>query len=452
MSKLKLNKKHVDLLALACAPSTRLLCLSGTTRSSKTIIAIQAFFYAVQVNSGSRHLIACRDLQAIEENILKSDGLGLEALFPNHVKIERGKLKHIILTIRKVDGTKVTVTLCNYSNKTQWQKILGGTFDIIFVDEVNIADENFINECFARQASSDNPLTMWTLNGDDPEHKIYKEYINCCKPIWNVPTSETDWHTLDIRKPNWYFTHWTMWDNPAMTDEKISNMESIYPAGSYYYKTKILGYRAVAEGAIFAQYMTSEHYAQIDFNEDNYVAFTFGLDLGNNDTKVGTVITLTGFTYGFKEVHVLKCIPCTSTEVNALVDEVCVFIEQFYESIINKSKINSVRVDGFGAIQLIMDTLRNRIKYKNIKISQALKFGDENGRRARLQVLLILIQGGKIKWCSNSKISMDMIKKLVYAKDGLPLDTNQESMDFYDSLGYSITPYIAQINKGGFKI
>ena len=50
----------------------------------------------------------------------------------------------------------------------------------MLIDEVNTADQDFINECFARQLAVKNPLQIWTLNGDRPTHFIYKNYINSC--------------------------------------------------------------------------------------------------------------------------------------------------------------------------------------------------------------------------------------------------------------------------------
>ena len=80
---LVLNDKHLDLLSLAVRPDTSLLVLEGTVRSSKTVIVIQAFYLRVKQSKTNLHCIGGKDYDAIRDNVLDCDGLGLLHLFPD---------------------------------------------------------------------------------------------------------------------------------------------------------------------------------------------------------------------------------------------------------------------------------------------------------------------------------------------------------------------------------
>ena len=63
--------------------------------------------------------------------------------------------------------------------------------------------------------------------------------------------------------------------------------------------------------------------------------------------------------------------------------------------------------------------------------------------------LLLLFNLRRIRFINNSegRELIRQLKKLVYnPKDNLPLDNNQDEMDDYDSLCYTITPFITELN------
>ena len=108
-------------------------------------------------------------------------------------------------------------------------------------------------------------------------------------------------------------------------------------------------------------------------------------------------------------------------------------------------------MDSYGAIQLMLETLRDTIEKANMpyldgKVNECLKFGDERGRKARLELMMMLINQRRIHFTGASKNTLNSLKKLVYnEKDGLPLDENQLEMDYYDSLCYALTPHIREL-------
>lgn len=459
--------RHLDMLAIAVNEDIEVIVLEGTIRSSKTVIAIQMFYWRVKISPEPLHLIAAKDYDAIRDNILECNGLGLLHLFDD-VELVKPKIGSYYLRMTGADGSIKTIIMAGYATVKMWEKILGKTLGVELIDEVNIADKAFIDESRARQASVDHPLAIWTLNGDNPEHPIYQDYINNAKPIGKVPDSILNDMLPIPNKKGWIYTHWTFIDNPIMTPEKIERARGMYPIGSYYFTIKILGERGVAEGAIFAQYInetylsrnidvvyrgTQRYMDEIEYNilADKYIKFCIGVDLGNNDAKKGTVVTLVGYTRGYQYTDVIDAQLCEETGSEELVNEICDAIEKWHKEIPNLARMDSVRIDGFGSVQVLVPTIRKNLIKRNIRTltDQALKFGEDEGRKARLTMLLILVSRKRLRF-SHRKGARDMmvqLRKLVYGEDALPLDINQQEMDYYDSLGYAITPVIRNLTE-----
>ena len=75
---------------------TRLFVCEGTIRSSKTITAIEIFIQRVNKSIERNHLIACKDYDAINRNILDSNGLGLLKRYPNLCHLQKDKIKRAV--------------------------------------------------------------------------------------------------------------------------------------------------------------------------------------------------------------------------------------------------------------------------------------------------------------------------------------------------------------------
>lgn len=432
---------------------TRLFVCEGTIRSSKTITAIEIFIQRVNKSIERNHLIACKDYDAINRNILDSNGLGLMKRYPNLCNLQKDKIGGYYVAFRDTKNRKKKILLAGYEKENTWKKVLGGTIGCILVDEVNIASRMFIDECFARQVSATNPFTIWTLNGDAPDHYIYTEYINYCKPLGTIPQSILDDMNNYPNKRGYYYMHWTMTDNPVMTAEKIEDAMNIYGKSSFWYQIKIEGIRARAEGVIFAPFIIDNEMYK-EFDRQKTIVYDIGLDIGNNEIKRGTILTLTAIERGFTEAYVIESYEAKSMEVNALVQELTHVIGEWYDKY-DRFKFNGVWIDSYGAIQLMLETLRREVRKQNmnLQVNPCMKFGDEKGRMARLELIMMLINQRRIHFTDKSRNTLNSLKKLVYnEKDGLPLDENQLEMDYYDSLCYALTPHIRELTrvlKGG---
>ena len=78
-------------------------------------------------------------------------------------------LPHLILHTATEDKI---IYLMGYDTIDRWEKALGGQYGCGFVDEINIANINYIREISMRCQ-----YLIATLNPDDPELDVYREMI-----------------------------------------------------------------------------------------------------------------------------------------------------------------------------------------------------------------------------------------------------------------------------------
>jgi hypothetical protein len=291
-------------LALAIQPTTRFMMLEGPARSAKTMLAIQIVYYRLINTDATIGVIAGRDYDAINSHILQAETIGFFITHPE-CKLIKDKIGGYYISVPQGQDEKI-IYLVGYDNESRWKKILGGSADIVLVDEANIANKTLIDETFARQLASNNPLTIFTTNGDNPDHYIYQDYANYGKIIGKIPSSTynqiSEFQAKKGIKEGYYYCYFSMRDNPVMTPNKIERAKTVYPIGSYYYITKILGIRGVQGELIFTDYMSQNLlYDTLDFTPAHY---TIGMDIGA--TKAYSVISMMAWDIQYKRAYVMK--------------------------------------------------------------------------------------------------------------------------------------------------
>lgn len=437
MKKIKFTAKMLDNMAMAVKDNVTVIVGEGAIRSSKTVTMIQAFNTAVRMNPCDLHFLASKDLDAVRDNLLHSDGLGLMDQFPD-IAMEKEPIGGYYITIPGFDGRIKKVLLVGYSKKDQWKKILGKTIGVELIDEVNLASEQFLDEAFARQASADKPLTMYTLNGDDPKHYCYQKYINCCKPLGKVPASILADMNKFPKKKGWYYMHWTMYDNPAMTPEKIERAKQIYPRDSYYYTIKILGERGIAEGLIYQLYATNQSKYLITKDKLPPLSHVnIGMDFGGNGSAHTFVAT--GFNKQMTDLYVLrsKRMPAKDVTPDKLYDE----FEVFFKTVQKGFGIKAMNVYCDSAEQTLIAGLRNRILSKGVAavIRNALK----KQIKDRIEFEQLALSLMRIHILDEGTESFqDAFRTAVYdSRDGHTserLDNGTTDIDTMDAFEYSI--------------
>lgn len=293
----------------------------GTTAAGKTTVGIPKFMLMVARSSMKYHCIAGRDIGTAEKNIINAD-LGLLKQFEGLVEYNgRGKggvrLPHIEYTTP--NGVK-TIYICGYGDKTRWTQILGSQLGCVYLDEVNIADMEFIREISHRCK-----YMLTTSNPDDPNLPVYREFIDCSRPLDKYKKdypAELLGQLNQEPKSGWVHWYFTFYDNASMTQADIEAKIKAVPVGTKMYKNKIQGLRGRATGLVFSNFerkrnvISREQALRFKRSIDNpnpkeyFVLFTSGLDTAYSQespdtismmfqgiTNLGTLVTLSEEVY-----------------------------------------------------------------------------------------------------------------------------------------------------------
>ena len=453
--KVQYNPKILDAMSLAL--NSRLLCLEGTARSSKTMIFSDIMYYAVYESTEKFHIIAARDLDAIKTNILKADVVGMLSLHSD-AEMKKDSIGGQYVRIIGADGKEKQILLVNYSNEASWKKILGNTIGCIFVDEVNIANKTFIEECFSRQLSANNPHTFWTLNGDDPNHWCYQEYINYCRIFGKIPNSTLSemekFQSTNGKRKGWNYMHFTMWDNPIMTPEKIEDALHIYPQGSYYYLTKILGERGIQGDLLFQDYMCEELMVNA-FKEDAngrlpfyFTRYSIGLDIGGG--RAFNSIHLVGFERDYQRAVVLaeKVFEAKGYEKKKPI------IFQFLDKVVHTLGISYREIDGMyidSAEQNFISDIKDDIyRVYHIEVAGSYKATIKD----RIDLMSIGFSTKRILFNVDCRATFDAYKHAQRGDNAFDrLDTNETNAigdnDRMDSCEYAMTRHMNALMRKG---
>ena len=246
MSELKLSPK--GLAFLRCR--ARCEFLEGTTYAGKTTLALLKFALRCAASSRRLHILSGLDLGTIEKNIINKEFGLLEDLGPLAEYRPAGKGEHSAphILLRTSDGERVIYVL-GYDNKARWKKALGGQYGCVYIDEINIADMEYV-----REAAMRSDYLLATLNPDDPRKAVYTEYIDHARPLpeWShdTPTPLLAQLTRPARR-GWVHWFFGFGDNAALTEEKRRRIVEAAPAGTQLYRSKILGLRGRSEGLVF---------------------------------------------------------------------------------------------------------------------------------------------------------------------------------------------------------
>ena len=230
----------------------------STTAAGKTTVGLFKFMLKVAESPKKLHILAAKDTGTAEKNIIIKD-LGIIDDFGQLVEYHGNgtkddKIPHLLYHTSK--GDKVIYVL-GYGDKQKWQKALGGQYGCLYIDEINTADIDFVRESAMRC-----DYLMATLNPDDPALPIYKEYINCSRPLpeWEQETPKEIKNELkEEPKPNWVHWFFSFVHNLGLPKEKLDKIIANTPKGTKIWKNKIEGLRGKATGLVFSNFDRKRH-------------------------------------------------------------------------------------------------------------------------------------------------------------------------------------------------
>lgn len=294
MSEVLLSKKFRDFLRFR---SASVEFLEGTTYAGKTTVGIMKFMFRVAASPKKIHVVSGLDTGTIEKNIINKE-LGIIDVFGSRVEYNSGgkgqySLPHIVFRTGAED--KIIYVL-GYDNKARWKKALGGQYGCLYIDEINIADMEYVREAAMRC-----DYLLATLNPDDPNLPVYSEYINRSRPLPEY-ADDAPPELLSMLSspamPGWVWWYFSFDHNAALTPEKRQQIISNVPAGTKIYKNKILGLRGRATGLVFSNFDRKRHVIskaeirkRLEDDDDpfEFIAFSSGLDTAYSSQSPDTI-------------------------------------------------------------------------------------------------------------------------------------------------------------------
>ena len=292
----KLSSKYKDFLKYNDA---ELEILEGTTASGKTTTGIVKFLFKVAASNQKLHIISGQNLGIVEKNIINCE-LGILDIFGDTVSYNpkgKGKngLPHIVYRIN--DETEKIIYILGYDNTSRWKYALGGQYGCIYIDEINTADMAYV-----RQAAMRCDYLMGTLNPDDPDKEIYKEYINRCRPLEKYKNDGPP-ELLEMldepAMPGWVWWYFSFDHNAGLSEEKKEKIKRTHSEGTVDHLHYVLGMRGKAEGIIFDNFDVKKHCVKYKDtlelvkknNQQNeyFIQFTAGLDTSYSKNSDDTI-------------------------------------------------------------------------------------------------------------------------------------------------------------------
>ncbi len=134
--------------------------------------------------------------------------------------------------------------------------IQGMTLAGVMLDEVALMPRSFVEQALAR-CSVGGSRFWFNCNPDHPHHWFYKEWI------------------LKTHQKNALYLHFTMQDNPSLSDEVRARYEKLY-SGAFYDRF-ILGKWVAAEGLVYPFFSSEHHVASPPGRcDDYYISCDYG--------------------------------------------------------------------------------------------------------------------------------------------------------------------------------
>ena len=247
----------------------------GAVRSGKTMAMGLSFFLWAQTNfSGQRFGVCGKTISSLRRNVLSE-------ILPRMQRLGA-------IWKEKRSENLVTVTFLGHENQfyifggrdeSSASLIQGITFAGVLLDEVALMPRSFVEQACARCSVAGSRL-WFNCNPAGPSHWFYRTWI------------------LEAEQRNCLRLHFTMEDNPSLTEQIRQRYQRLY--SGVFYRRFILGEWAQAEGRVY-DFFTSEMVAKAPENCDKwYISCDYGTV---NPTSMGLWGRCRGVWYRVQEFY-----------------------------------------------------------------------------------------------------------------------------------------------------
>jgi PBSX family phage terminase large subunit len=263
-----LGRNQARSLHACLQPAATFNLWEGSIRGGKTYVSVLAFLLFLaglddETAAGGQLVIVGKNLGSIYRNFFATinDSPGLRA-FKGAVRYtQNAPVAHIL-------GHQVQVIGINDSRAEG--KIRGMTILAVYVDEVTVLEESAFKQILNRMSLDESKLFA-TTNPDSPAHWLKVDYIDRLRKL-----------------PDWRRFHFTMDDNPSLTDRVKARLRGQYTG--LWYKRWIEGLWVAAEGAIFDMWDPASHVVPWESLPQMQRLIGVGMDFGTNNPSTGLML------------------------------------------------------------------------------------------------------------------------------------------------------------------
>ena len=415
MSDIGFSPKQLDIFKFGFSNYDGVIA-DGTIRSGKTSsMSIAFILWAMNNFKNKNFIIASKSVTSAERNIIKP------LMNIKYLHIQFDIAYYTSTHTLKVTRGRNTQYFYVFGGKDEasYQTVQGITSAGAFLDEVVLMPESFVNQVLAR-CSIPKSKYWFSCNPESPNHWFKKEWVD------------------KAEQKNVKYLHFTMNDNPSLTNEIVQRYENMYEG--VFYQRYILGQWVRAEGIIYNKFADNMERYLIDQVPDNLILINVGVDFGGN--KSGTTFVATGFTPHLKNIVVLEAERIEEELSPETLDKK---FSNFAKIVFEKyGKLFTTRCDN--AEPVLIRGLKNiaiRDKLKT-NIKKALK----KPIKDRIELVQRLLGTDRLKMLRHTTVPLQKgLSQAVWSqkKEGVRLDDGTSDIDILDAFEYSIEEYLENL-------
>lgn len=420
-----ISPKQKKILAYPYSNYDAIIC-DGAVRSGKTSIMMVAFIdWAMREFNNQRFGICGKTVDSATKNIIIPY---ISTAYAKRKYIMRWRRSDKLLEVQQGSATN-WFEIFGGKDESSYSLIQGRTLAGILLDEVVLMPESFVNQALAR-CSVEGSRMWFSCNPDNPNHWFYNDWIK------------------NHKEHNALYLHFTMRDNPSLSEKTLERYESMY--SGVFYERYIRGMWVAAEGLVYRDFAdnTSKYLIDdaLEWSKANerYTIISLGIDFGGTGSATkfqATGITSSGVVVALEEEYIKDEIdPDSLNKKFAL----------FTKAITGKYGKGQTRADS--AEQILIRGLFHTAQKENLgtQVKNALKMPIND----RIKLTLLLMKQGRLLVSRNCPHLIEAFQTAMYDStkfEDVRLDDGSSDIDSLDAFEYSIEPYYKQLEAAGFR-
>lgn len=235
----------------------------GSIRSGKTTVMSLSFvMWAMAIFDGQNFAICGKTIQSLRRNVI---GQLKMMLLSRGYRVEEHRSENYMVI--RMGAKENTFYLFGGKDEGSQDLIQGITLAGVFFDEVALMPESFVNQATGR-CSVDGSKYWFNCNPESPSHYIKTEWID------------------KITEKNMIRVHFTMRDNPSLSQKVIERYERMYKG--VFYDRFIRGLWVIAEGLVYGMFDKEKNIFHGEYTYSPQSSYYLSIDYGTmNPFAVG---------------------------------------------------------------------------------------------------------------------------------------------------------------------